>query len=160
MNRIIVAYDQNRGIGVDGELPWGRDLPADMRHFRTLTTGSAVIMGRKTCESIGRALPMRQNIVLSRSALHIVGALVANTIPNAFSQVQTADAYIIGGEEIYRQSLPFVEEIVATEVHASFDEIDSTFPALDETWVEFERNDFGKDDENKFDYSFVTYVRR
>lgn len=160
MKSIIVAYDQNRGIGRNGELPWGSDLPADMRHFRQTTTGSAVIMGRKTFESIGRALPNRQNIVLSRHALQESNIGVASTMEEAFSQVATPTAYVIGGGEIYTQSLPFVDNIIATEVHASFEGIDSKFPELDENWVEAERNNFERDDKNKFDYSFVTYIRR
>lgn len=160
MKSIVVAYDQNRGIGRGGELPWGHDLPADMKHFRQTTTGSAVIMGRKTFESIGRALADRQNIVLSRSALHYSGVIVASTVPAAISKASTPDTYIIGGGEIYRQSLPYIDSVIATEVHASFDGIDSTFPELDESWIESSRDDFESDDKNKFNYSFVTYTRK
>lgn len=160
MKSIVVAYDQNRGIGRGGELPWGHDLPADMKHFRQTTTGSAVIMGRKTFESIGHALANRQNIVLSRSALHYSGVVVASTVPAAISKANTPDTYIIGGGEIYRQSLPYIDSVIATEVHASFDGIDSTFPELDESWIESSRDDFESDDKNKFNYSFVTYTRK
>lgn len=160
MKSIVVAYDQNRGIGRGGELPWGHDLPADMKHFRQTTTGSAVIMGRKTFESIGRALANRQNIVLSRSALQYSGVVVASTVPAAISKANTSDTYIIGGGEIYRQSLPYIDSVIATEVHASFDGIDSTFPELDESWIESSRDDFESDDKNKFNYSFVTYTRK
>ncbi|RYX78898.1 dihydrofolate reductase [bacterium] len=157
MKRIIVAYDQNRTIGKNGQLPWQGELPADMRHFRTVTAGHTVIMGRKTFDSIGKALPKRHNIVVSRSDMHIDEALVASSLEQAYSYAIDDDIYVLGGGQVYAQALDDMDEVLATEIHASF-EGDAHFPALGDDWVETMRQDFFADDDNKYDYSFVTYT--
>ena len=157
MKRIIVAYDQNRTIGKNGQLPWQGDLPADMRHFRTVTAGHTVIMGRKTFDSIGKALPKRQNIVVSRSDIHIDETLVASSLEQAYSYAIDDDIYVLGGGQVYAQALDDMDEVIATEIHASFDG-DAYFPALGDNWIETIRQDFLADGDNKYDYSFVTYT--
>ncbi len=160
MKRIIVAYDKNRMIGKNGELPWQGELPADMRHFRDITTGHTVVMGRKTFDSIGRALPKRQNIVVSRSELQLESALVASSLEQAYGFAIDDDIYVLGGGEIYAQAIHDMDEIYATEINASFDG-DASFPPLDATiWSESSRQDFSPDDANRYGYSFVTYKKK
>ncbi|RYF29311.1 MAG: dihydrofolate reductase [Chloroflexi bacterium] len=162
MNQLIVAYDMNRGVGIEGDLPWAGQLPADMRHFRELTLGAAVIMGRATYESIGRPLPHRQNIVLSRRAIQDTGISVAHTLDQALESVEVGrQTFIIGGGEVYRQSVPLVDLVHATEVHAEFKGVDAHFPELQNNWSEQpgSRVHFDPDDNNDFSYSFVTYMR-
>lgn len=158
MKSIVVAYDQNRGIGSLGALPWGRSLPADLRHFRQLTTGGSVIMGRKTYESIGRALPNRENIVLSRHPIDSVDTIVVTSLPAAYEAAH-GNQFIIGGASVYEASLPDVDVIYATEVHAKFPDIDASFPSLDAVWKERARDMHYADESNAYDYDFVTYVR-
>lgn len=156
----MVAYDQTYGIGAAGDLLWGRDLPDDLRHFKELTTGGVVIMGRKTYESIGRALPNRQNIVISHQALHIDGATVVNSLEKAYKAAEPGkEVFIIGGGQIYAQALTTVNHIYATEVHAAFT-ADIFFPAIDTTqWREVSRANHVADERNKYDFDFVTYER-
>lgn len=157
MKRIIVAYDKNRTIGRNGQLPWQGKLPADMRHFREITTGHTVVMGRKTFDSIGHVLPKRQNIVVSRSDLQIEGALVASSLEQAYGFAIDDDIYVLGGSQIYEQALNDMDELCVTEIDASF-EGDVYFPKLDPAvWVEISRQDFQADETNLYDYSFITY---
>lgn len=157
MKRIIVAYDKNRTIGINGTLPWQGDLPADMRHFRTITSGHTVIMGRKTFDSIGKVLSKRQNIIVSRSDVRIDEALVASSLEQAYGYAIDDDIYVLGGGQIYEQALNDMDEIVATEIDASFDG-DAHFPRLSDGWIETVRQDFLADEDNKYNYSFVTYT--
>lgn len=159
MKSIVVAYDQKHGIGADNDLLWKRDLPADLRHFRELTTGNSVLMGRKTYDSIGRPLPNRQNIVISRSAPTIEGVTVVRTLEEAFT-ISTHDIYVIGGGSVYAQAIDSVDVIYATEVDAVFPEATVFFPALpNETWTEIERLHHDADESNAYPYDFVTYKR-
>ncbi|MDB5177839.1 MAG: dihydrofolate reductase, partial [Candidatus Saccharibacteria bacterium] len=130
MKRIIVAYDKNRGIGASNDLLWVRDLPADLRHFRELTTGSTVVMGRKTYESIGKPLANRDNIVISRSPLEIEGVKTVSSLDKAYKLASTEDVYIIGGGQIYNMALETVDEVVATEVDETFPQAEIFFPPL------------------------------
>lgn len=160
MKSMIVAYDKNRGIGVKGELPWGRSLPADLRRFKALTIGKTVIMGRKTFESIGFALPGRENIVISSQRLDLPGTVkLARSLDEAYA-LASQEAFIIGGASIYQQSLDDVDVIYATEVEAEFDDIDSHFPELDaEEWHETGRLSHAADSKNDYCFDFVTYER-
>lgn len=157
MKRIIVAYDQTRTIGKSGQLPWQGQLPADMRHFRSITSGHTVIMGRKTYDSIGKPLPNRQNIVVTRGDSKFEGALAASSLEQAYGYAIDDDIYVLGGGQIYTQALDDMDEVIATEIHASFDG-DAYFPALGDNWIETIRQDFLADGDNKYDYSFVTYT--
>lgn len=158
---IVVAYDRNRAIGADGDLPWGRALPADLRHFRILTTGSAVIMGRKTFESIGRPLPNRQNIVLTSSDRLDVDVTLARSLTEAL-QLAERRAFVIGGGAVYAAALQagVVECIYATEVQAEFPTADTFFPEIDMTqWQEVSRQHHPKDEKNLYPHDFVVYSR-
>lgn len=161
MRSIIVAYDRNRGIGAANDLLWKRDLPADLRRFKELTTGSAIIMGRKTYESIGRPLPNRQNIVISRQGDPIEGVIVVTTLDDAYAAVTTEDIYIIGGGQIYNLALESVDQILATEVDAAFPAAEIFFPMLDKTeWQESSREHHDADENNKYPFDFVTYTKQ
>jgi dihydrofolate reductase len=156
---IIAAVAENGVIGAGNRMPW--HLPADLRRFRMLTTGHAVIMGRKTWESIGRALPQRQNIVVSRApAFRAEGAQAADSLDEALALVTLpAPAFCIGGGELYREALPRATTLHLTEIGASF-EGDATFPAFDRTlWRETARNAHPPDGAGGVPYAFVTYTR-
>ena len=163
MKTIVVAYDKNRGIGAANDLLWQRDLPDDLKHFKEVTMGGAIIMGRKTFESIGRALPGRQNIVVSRDgSLLIDGAAVATSLDAAYAMVEPGrETYIIGGGQIYTLALDAVDRIFATEVDASFPNADVFFPPVDTAvWQEKDRVHYSADERNRYAFDFVTYVRR
>jgi len=160
MKRIIVAYDQKRGIGASNDLLWVRDLPADLRHFREVTTGSTIIMGRKTYESIGRPLPDRHNIVISRTPEKIEGVTVVTSLDDAYTAASTEDVYVIGGGQIYQLALDSVDEILATEVGATFPAAEIFFPELDkDIWQEVSREHHEPDERNKYPYDFVVHRR-
>lgn len=160
MKRIVVAYDKNRGIGAANDLLWQRDLPADLKHFKEMTTGSTVIMGKNTFESIGRPLPNRDNIVLSRSAEDIEGVTIVTSLDEAYSVATTPDVYIIGGGQIYELALLSVDEIYATEVQEVFPAAEIFFPELDmNVWKEVSRKHHKSDASNKYAFDFVTYTR-
>lgn len=162
MNRyIIVAYDKNRAIGAYNALPWEGRMKTDMQRVKRLTTGNAIIMGRKTFESIGFALPGRQNIVVSRDAVTTPGITGVRSIDEAYDAVEDGkDAYVFGGGQIYAATLPTVEEIRATEIDTVIDGADAFFPEIDDTWVESAREHYESDDHNAYPFDFVTYVRK
>lgn len=160
MKYIIVAYDNNRGIGAADDLLWVRDLPADLARFKELTTGHPIIMGRKTFESIGRPLPNRRNIVVSHSDIDIEGVESTQSLKEAYELVGDRDVYIIGGGQIYAQALEDTDKVLATEVKETF-AAEIFFPELDkDTWREISREHHASDERNKYDYDFVTYDRR
>jgi dihydrofolate reductase len=157
---LIAAVASNGVIGREGALPWR--LPDDLRHFRTLTTGHAVIMGRRTWDSLGRALPQRQNIVVSRQpGLKAEGALVVASLTDALARVDLpGPALCIGGAELYRLALPIAQTAYVTEIARAF-EGDAMFPALDPArWAETAREHHRLDGPDGFDYDYVTYHRR
>jgi dihydrofolate reductase len=153
---IVAAVAANGVIGRAGRLPW--QLPADLRHFRVLTTGHAVIMGRKTWASLGRALPERQNIVVTRSpALDAVEAEVAPSLEDALARVRLpAPAFCIGGAELYREALLRARVLHLTEIDRAFDG-DTVFPPFDRrAWREVAREPRVHDG---LGFAFVTYRR-
>lgn len=162
MNRLIVAYDRNRAIGKNGDIPWMGALPADMQHFRSLTEGSSVIMGRKTFESLPdtyRPLPDRQNIVISLSQRAIKGALVARSLEEAFDRADH-EAFIIGGGQLYKDALPYVDRIDATEIDTVIDAPDTFFPEIKaHEWDQVHYEAHSSDARNRFNYAFATYMR-
>ncbi len=161
MKYIIVAYDQNRVIGSGGVMPWQGHLPADMRHFRETTSGQAVIMGRKTFESIGRPLPGRQNIVVTHQDIQLEGVVVVGSLQEAYDAVENGkETCVIGGGQIYEQALPEADFVIATEIKARFGGGDTYFPELGADWSVVERADYEADDSNLYAYSFVTYAKR
>lgn len=160
MKSIVVAYENNHVIGNGGSLPWEGSMPADMRHFRELTIGKSVIMGRKTFESIGRPLPERQNIVVSRlGGIAVNGIVVARSLDEAY-ELADHDISVIGGGQIYEAALPDMDIVYATEIDTNL-EGDALFPELSkDQWSEQDRIEHAADDKNKYDYSFVTYIKK
>ncbi|MBS0504879.1 MAG: dihydrofolate reductase [Proteobacteria bacterium] len=144
----VIARAQNGVIGKDGALPWR--IPADLAHFKTLTTGAPMIMGRKTFESLPKLLPGRRHIVLTRGDWQAEGAEVAHTVEEALALVEGPRVSIVGGADIYRLFLPLADRIELTEVHGS-PQGDTTVPSFD-GWREAGREDHDG-------YSFVTLVR-
>jgi len=157
---IIVAMADNRVIGIENRLPWR--LPADMKWFRQHTMGKPVLMGRKTFDSIGKPLPNRRNIIITRDAnLMIEGCEVANSVEAALANCSEApEVMIIGGASFYEQMLPRADRLYLTLVHAEV-KGDAHFPAIDlSEWREVERSDHSADTANSFNYSFVILERR
>lgn len=156
---IIVAVSEDGVIGNDNKLIW--HLPLDLQHFKTMTYNHHVIMGRKTYDSIGKPLPNRANIVISRqSDLEIEGCLVAGSLREALDMVKDDDQpFICGGAEIYKEALGVADIMYLTRVHASF-EGDTRFPELDESvWIEKSRLNVEPDNANKYAFSIITYER-
>lgn len=155
---LIVAVAENGVIGRDGGLPWR--LPGDMAHFKATTMGKPIVMGRKTWESLGRALPGRHNIVVTRDAAYVAeGASVANDLDVALSLAgDVEEVMMIGGAQIYELALPRADRIYITRVHAS-PEGDTYFPDLDPgDWKEIVREDHGAAGDAPA-YSVVTLER-
>lgn len=160
MLALVVAAAENGLIGRDNQLPW--HLPADLKHFKTITLGKPVIMGRKTFASIGKPLPGRRNLVLTRDARFAAdGVETVRSLEEALER--TADApevMVIGGAEIFRLALPLAQRIYLTRVHATL-EGETFFPALDESeWREIERREHPADEKNAHAMSFLTLERR
>lgn len=152
-------------IGKNGDMPWIGNLPADLKHFKEITSGHAVIMGSKTFQSIfdflKKPLPNRQNIVLSRSPLNIEGVAVAGSLEDAYGSVEPGrETFIIGGGNVYAQAMNSADAINATEIQAEFDG-DTFFPAIDAAiWQEISREHHEADEKNSYAYDFVLYKRR
>jgi dihydrofolate reductase len=161
MIHIIVAASKNHVIGKDNKLLW--HLPNDLKYFKAVTTGHPIIMGRKTFESIGKPLPNRQNIVVSRTSYNIGSNLIfAHSLDYAIRVAQKFDSeiFIIGGGEIYRQALPLADKIHFTLVDTTIDG-DTFFPELNETEWEIESAEFhAKDEKHAFDYTFLIYCKK
>lgn len=163
---LIAAVANNGVVGRDNQLPW--HLPGDLPYFKRVTLGKPVIMGRKTWESIGRPLPGRTNIVVSRQPqLQLQGAQVVATLQQALKLATAAAAstdgneiMVIGGAEIYALALPLATRLYMTEVHAEVTG-DAYFPSWDRSaWQECSREDHLGQDENSYRYSFVVYERK
>lgn len=159
MKSIVVAYDQKRGIGASNDLLWQRDLPADLRHFKQLTMGGSLIMGRNTYESIGKALPGRENIVVTHRPISVIDIVAVDSLAAAYAAAH-GNQFVIGGEQIFRQTLPDVDIVYATEVRETFPQADVFFPELSDNWREVAREAHTSDEHNKYDYDFVTYSRQ
>jgi dihydrofolate reductase len=156
---IVVIVASNGGIGKDNGLLWR--LPDDLKHFKAVTMGKPIVMGRKTYESIGRPLPGRVNIVISRQAdLVIPGCVVADSLENAIKAAGVVDEVaIVGGAEIYKHALPLTNTIYMTEVHASID-ADVFFPPLEKSdWRETSRQEHAVDERHPVSFSSVTLER-
>ncbi|MGB4400114.1 MAG: dihydrofolate reductase [Daejeonella sp.] len=156
---LIVAVDENNGIGKDNKLPW--HLPADLKHFKNLTTGHPIIMGRKTFESIGKALPNRLNIVVSRQSSYTAeGATVVSSLEEAMGLCdESEEAFIIGGAQIFEHSFSYADILYLTVIHHQFD-ADTFFPKVDkETWKEVESTTHAPDEKNLYSYTFIKYKR-
>ena len=156
---IIAAIGLNNELGKDNNLIW--HLPADLKHFKNLTTGHHIIMGRKTFESIGKPLPNRTTIIITRDKNYKKeGCTIANSLEQAISLVKKdTNPFIIGGAQIYNQALKKATNLEITYVHHEF-EADVFFPKIDLTvWKETAREFHKADEKNKYDFSFVSYQR-
>jgi dihydrofolate reductase len=156
---LIVAVAENGVIGKKGTvLPWR--LPADLAHFKELTMGHTIIMGRKTYDTIGRPLPGRQNIVISRDPnYHVDGCETAISVEAALSKASSEEVFIIGGGEIFKQTLPLASKLYITRVDSS-PEGDVTFTYDETEWEEVSSESHPADDKNEFSYSFVDLARK
>ncbi len=156
---IIVAASENNVIGRDNALIW--HLSSDLKHFKALTTGHAVLMGRKTFESIGRALPNRRNIVISRNPLFVAkGCETAASVEEALALAAgEEEVFVIGGGRIYNELWGRADRLYLTRVHTEA-EGDTFIPAVDERqWQEVGRQDFKAGEKDDYDYSFIDYRR-
>ena len=162
MITIIAAIGKNNELGKDNDLIW--HLPADLKRFKKITSGHHILMGRNTFESIGKPLPNRTSVIITRKENYFIdGCLSANSIEKAIELANHDEAaFIIGGAQIYKQALKsnLVDKLDITIVHHNF-EADVFFPKIDlNIWKEINREDFKADEKNKYDYSFVSYVKK
>ncbi len=160
MISIICAIAANGVIGHQNRLPWR--LLADLKRFKALTLGHVVIMGRKTYESLGKPLPGRTNLIVTRQpAFKACGALTAGSLDDALRLCASdPEAFVIGGATLYAEALPLADRIYLTEIHQEIAG-DTVMPAIDRTaWREVSREDHGPDAEAPFAYSFVTLEKR
>ena len=154
MIAIIAAHDRNRVIGRDGRMAW--HIPGEQRRFRELTTGAAVVMGRRTWQEIGRPLPNRLNIVLSGDpAFSAPGCRVARSLEEAIALADGLDVYISGGAAVYAQALPLAERLYLTEIDASYPG-DAYFPDFDKSLYVRHLDEYCP---GPVPYSYCTYVR-
>jgi len=160
--KILVAFDENRVIGKNNELIW--HLPADLKRFKSLTTGHVIVMGRKTYDSIGKPLPNRTTIVISRNPdLQIEGVICTCSMEEAILKAKSLsreEIFIVGGAEIYKLSLAVADQILVTQLHDIF-EGDTFFPEIvADQWEVTERERGVTDEKNPYQYSFLTYSRK
>ena len=148
---VLAAVGANLVIGREGNMPW--HLSEDLAHFKATTMGHVMVMGRKTYDSIGRALPGRRTIVITRQAgWHAPSVEVAHSLPEALALAGPADVFVVGGSDVYRQAMPFADQMLLTEIDQS-PEGDAFFPAFStEDWLETSR-------ETHDGFAFVTYER-
>lgn len=157
---MIAAASENNVLGKDNQLIW--HLPDDFKRFKLLTTGHYIIMGRKTFESLPKLLPNRKHVIISRQKNYQPeGCIVVNSINEAIAAIpQNQDAFIIGGGEIYKQSIDLTDKIELTRVHTTV-EGDAFFPEIDQTVWKLESSEFHpKDDKHAFDFTFETFVKK
>lgn len=157
----IVAAAENNAIGIDNQMPW--HLPNDFKYFKAKTMDHSIVMGRKTFESIGKALPGRRNIVISRQPQFKAEEVdVANSIDAVMNYCRDEkEIFIIGGAEIFKQSLHLADEVLFTRVHTDIPNADSFFPQLPEQeWELVSQDPHHKDEKHKFDYTFEVYKRK
>ena len=159
---IIVAAGEDNAIGKNNDLIW--HLRDDLKHFKKLTSGHHIIMGRKTFESFPKPLPNRTHIVITRQNNYKVpnGVIVVNNLQDALDAARNDNQpFIIGGGEIYKQSINLADKLELTRVHATFDGADTFFPDIDlNQWKEIRRTTHDADEDHKYAFSFITYVRR
>lgn len=182
MISIIAAIGKNNELGKENKLLWS--LPRDMKHFREKTKGHPVIMGRKTFESIGRPLPNRRNIIITRDLNYLRDSVdVVHSLEEALELLRTSppsplldkergarsesdergevEIFIIGGAEIYKQTIARADKLYITHLHAEFPEADSYFPFIDlDLWQKTKSEKFKKDEQNNFDLEFAEYLKK
>jgi dihydrofolate reductase len=155
---LVAAMARNRVIGLRGGMPW--HLPAELAHFKVTTMGKSLVMGRKTWDSIGRALPGRQNIIVTRNArFEAHGCDIANSLREAFDMATSSEVMVIGGGSLYELALPQASRMVLTHIDSEA-EGDTWFPQWDQdTWVPVSREHFAADVSNGLAYDIVEYER-
>ena len=160
MITLIAAISTNNALGKDNDLIWR--LPADLKRFKKVTSGYPILMGRNTFESIGKPLPNRTSIIITRNNQYKKeGCLIANSLEEAIAITEGKNAFIIGGAQVYKQALEnnLIDQLDITRVHQEF-EADVFFPEIDLTiWQEISREDFLADEKNGYDYSFISYQK-
>ncbi|QYF80236.1 dihydrofolate reductase [Brevibacterium sp. PAMC21349] len=161
MISLIVAMDQNRVIGKNNKLPW--HLPADLQYFKKVTMGHPIVMGRKTFESIGRVLPGRENVIVTRNQeFKAEGCVVLHDIAQIkmFADNHEEEVFVIGGAEIFKEILPFTDRLYITEIHETF-EGDTFFPEIDENeWDEISSKPGNIDEKNRFAHDFIILQKK
>ena len=159
---IIVAAGEDNAIGKDNSLIW--HLSDDLKHFKSLTSGHHIIMGRKTFESFPKPLPNRTHIVITRQKNYKVpsGVIVVNSLDDALDAARhDQQPFIIGGGEIYKQAIPLAEKLEITRVHSTFENADTFFPEIDNNiWKEVSRITHDADEKHEYAFSFITYLKR
>ncbi|MDO5017365.1 MAG: dihydrofolate reductase [Porphyromonas sp.] len=160
---IIVAIADNGAIGLNGDMPWSRQLPADLKHFKETTMGHPIVMGRKTFESLPNgALKGRQNIIVTRNAdYRAEGAEVVHSLEEAIERAEGDRLFLIGGGELYRQGMALADVLHITLVHHEWQEADTYFPDIDiEVWECVHNEPHPADEKNRYPYSFTTWRRK
>jgi dihydrofolate reductase len=160
MITLIAAAAENNALGKDNQLVW--HLTDDFKRFKQLTSGHYIIMGRKTFESFPKPLPNRTHIIITRQKNYKVeGCLIANSIENAMAMApKNEEVFIIGGAEIYKQSIDFADKIELTRVHSNF-EADAYFPEINSNhWTLSFEEQHHKDENHNFDFTFLTYLKK
>ena len=157
---LVAALDRNRAIGRGGEMPW--HLPDDLKRFKQLTLGKPVLMGRKTALAIGRPLPSRRNLVLTRSAsAPFAGQVPVASLHAAIAQAQGGELMVIGGGEVYALALPFATHLNLTWIDTATQDADAWFPRFDAGgWVETARIAHPADTRHEYSFTFVDYLRK
>ncbi len=160
---LIVAIDNKFGIGKNNQLLW--HLPNDLKYFKALTTGKTIVMGRNTHESIGKPLPNRTNVVVSRNANYIAqGCVVVHSLTDAVQYAQanaTNELMIIGGGQLYQQALPLCTTLYITHVDAEVQGADVFLPTIDFTqWQLVSTTPHQSDDKHQYPYTFATYIKK
>lgn len=159
MITIIAAIARNNALGKNNKLIW--HLPADLKRFKNITNGHHIIMGRKTFESLGKPLPNRTTIIITRNKNYKVkDCIVVNSLKEALEKANADEnPYILGGAEIYKQAMNLADQLDVTLIHQEF-QADAFFPEIDKSiWKESFREDFKANEKNKYDYSFVRYKK-
>jgi dihydrofolate reductase len=156
---LIAAVANNNVIGKDNQLIW--HLPADLKHFKRITMGHVVVMGRKTYESMMKPLPGRVNVIITRNEnYHVEGVIIATSLNAALKDMNVEEVFIIGGGEIFKQGMALANKIYLTQIHADF-EGDTFFPEINpHEWIIIQEEKHLKDEKNHYDYTYITYQRK
>lgn len=159
MITIIAAAGENNSLGKDNDLVW--HLPDDFKRFKELTSGNYILMGRKTFETFPKPLPNRKHLIITRQDNYSVpeNCFVFDTIQSAIDFTDNQDIWIIGGGEIYKQSMDIVDRIELTRVHSDF-EADTFFPEIGEEWELVSEEYHPADERHKYDFTYLTYNRK
>lgn len=154
----IVAMSENRVIGINNDLPW--HLPQELKYFKQITTGHTIIMGRKTYESIGRPLPNRKNVVVTRqSNYEVEGVTVINNLEEYLNEHKEEDLFVIGGAELFNLSFPYFDTLYITEIHHKF-EGDTFFPVFNKKeWVIKSKSEEHIDEKSKIKFTYFVYEK-